>query len=149
MGKQVTTDEKNLNPRQWRLHDYLQENNHDFKHLRDIIQDLADLYKPSPKDELNFNNSRARRVLTADLTALKNSGVIQTVLISTVKGVKFATMNEYLHYLKAERIMLQKRLKLVVKQERKAKRHNQTRLVFGKERQTIKAFVDDESPSSN
>lgn len=128
---------KELISRQWRLYDYLKAQT-DYKHLKDIVEETG-LYGELP--ETDINNSAAIRGLKKDIRALRESGVIQTVILScTFKGVKIATKEEYEDYSKRVWGAIKRRAKLQALQDKKAGLDGQYRLVFNQEKPIIEAF---------
>lgn len=128
---------KELISRQWRLYDYLKAQT-DYKHLRDIVEETG-LYGELPGTDIN--NSAAIRMLKKDIRALKESGIIQTVILScTFKGVKIATKEEYEDYSARVWAAIKRRAKLQALQDKKAGLDGQYRLVFNQEKPIIEAF---------
>lgn len=128
---------KELISRQWRLYDYLKEQD-DYKHLKEIVEETG-LYGELP--EADINNSAAIRTLKKDIRKLRESGVIQTVILScTFKGVKIATKEEYEDYSKRIWAAINRRAKLQALQDKKAGLDGQMRLVFNQEKPVIEAF---------
>lgn len=131
-----------LTTRQWILYAYLKDHKNEWKQLKDILSDrgLRILY-PSPKMTTEFNNRADRRQLTEDITALKNSDIIQVVILSnSQKGIKIASKEEYLELLQKEKMSCLKKLKQTYKQLEKASLNNQMRLVFGREKNVIESL---------
>lgn len=128
---------KELISRQWRLYDYLKEQD-DYKHLKEIVEETG-LYGELP--ETDINNSAAIRTLKKDIRKLRESGVIQTVIFScTSRGVKIATKEEYEEYSKSVWAAINRRAKLQALQDKKAGLDGQMRLVFNQEKPVIEAF---------
>ena len=132
MKKAITT----VNSRQWKLYKYLcgQE---DPKTLETIIRETG-LY--GPVDEINFNNSAGRRVLTADIRILKEKDEPHKNVLSTNQGIIIGTKKEFIQEIGKQERKLIKMFQLLNKQKRKAGLDNQLRLVFGKEKEIIEAF---------
>ena len=130
---------KELISRQWRLYDYLKEQD-DYKHLKEIVEETG-LYGELP--EADINNSAAIRTLKKDIRKLRESGIIQTVILScTFKGVKIATKEEYEDYSKRIWAAINRRAKLQALQDKKAGLDGQYRLVFNQEKPIIEAFKE-------
>lgn len=130
---------KELISRQWRLYDYLKEQD-DYKHLKEIVEETG-LYGELP--ETDINNSAAIRTLKKDIRKLRESGVIQTVIFScTSRGVKIATKEEYEEYSKSVWAAINRRAKLQALQDKKAGLDGQMRLVFNQEKPVIEAFKE-------
>lgn len=117
---------KLLTERQVALYRYLLKQDK-FKNLREIILE-TDLY--GSLEDYEFNNTNQRRQLTKDIRVLKASDNIFGVILSTTKGIKIATKEEYEHYFERQRIKQKKAMKLLNKQREKAKKHYQTKMDF-------------------
>jgi len=127
----MATIKKDLNTRQWKLYKYLKQHKGEWKKLDDVIAE-TNLY----------NNSGGYRLLKADIRALKNSEVIQTVITTdTSKGVKLATKKEYAEYSKRRWKAIIKMIELQRHQDKKAGLDGQYRLVFNQEKPVIESFV--------
>ncbi len=126
-----------LNSRQWQLYEYLKTTN-DWAHLTDLASALE--YGELKKGQ-TFNNSFARRRLTADIQAINNSDVIQKIIICGRKGIKLASKAEAKAYIDKRRAALLRAWQRHHKLEGKAEMDQQMRIVFNKERDTIEAFM--------
>ena len=112
--------------RQWRLYDYLKEQ--DGMVSRKKIMDQLGLW----------NNVR---VLTSDLQAIKENPTINRILITSRKGIKLAVDEaEANYYLDKEKIEDLSRLKRYVKQAKQIQLDNQTQIVWNSEKDTIEVF---------
>ena len=109
----------------------------DAKTLETIIRETG-LY--GPVDEINFNNSAGRRVLTADIRILKEKDEPHKNVLSTNQGIIIGTKKEFIQEIGKQERKLIKMFQLLNKQKRKAGLDNQLRLVFGKEKEIIEAF---------
>lgn len=129
-----------LTSRQWKLYNFLKEQDDWVKQER-ISSSLPDLYGTS---ETPFHDTIARINITNDIRAIKNSDVIQKIVISSAKGVKIATQDDFGIYFDHKLKALKKQIKLLYKQLKKAQLNNQTRIVFNSERDFIEAFKEAE-----
>lgn len=127
-----------LTPRQWKLYNFLKEQE-DWVKQEHISSSLPDLYGT---DETPFHDTIARINITNDIRAIKNSDVIQKIVISSAKGVKIATQDDFGIYFDHKLKALKKQIKLLYKQLKKAQLNNQTRIVFNSERDFIEAFKE-------
>ena len=135
----MKTFNNDLTTRQYKLYKYLKEQD-DYKHLKDIVEETG-LYGDLP--ETDINNSAAIRTLKKDIQVLRESGVIQTVILScTFKGVKIATKEEYEDYSARVWAAIKRRAKLQALQDKKAGLDGQMRLVFNQEKPVIEAFKE-------
>lgn len=122
-----------LTTRQWKLYEFLKEQSK-FLSRKDILKSVS-LY------EENGETQSQLRELTRDLQAIKKSERIDKVLITGRTGIKLAqTYQEFKEYDEIEKLELLKRLKLLRKQERKYRSNNQTRVVFGQEKDIVEAL---------
>ena len=129
-----------LTPRQWKLYNFLKEQDDWVKQER-ISSSLPDLYGTSGTP---FHDTIARINITNDIRAIKKSDVIQKIVISSTKGVKIATQDDFGIYFDHKLKALKKQIKLLYKQLKKAQLNNQTRIVFNSERDFIEAFKEAE-----
>ena len=114
--------------RQWKLYEFLKEQN-DFL-SREEIMDQSGLYE-------NENV----RLLTSDLQALKENDTIKRILITSRKGIKFAsTKEEADKYLELEKVEILSRLKRYFKQAHNIQLDKQTQIVWNSEKDTIEVF---------
>lgn len=136
--------------RQWNLYAILKEayntNQTQYLKLKNVYEEMRYRYEgeletyPYLKPNTSWNNQTARRQLTDDIEALKNSDIIQHIVISNASGVKLATADEVKDELEKEKNSLLKSLKRVYHQLDKASLDKQTRLVFNREKSIIDAF---------
>ena len=137
-----------LTPRQWRLYNYLKERD-GWTTQCQIALDLKKIYPfdyPFSYDDLTpFHDTQARHDMTDDIRAINESGVIQKIILSSAKGVKLATEEEAMRYIKSRYAAIFRQLERTRKIERKAGLDGQMRIVFGEEREIIQAFTDSNS----
>lgn len=130
-----------LNARQWALYNLLKNNPDKYMTQLDIVCALHTHYDMTFAIH-QFHDSNARHTLTKDIRAINNSEVIQKVIISTSKGVKIASSEEFAQYINAEFAAIFRKLARTRKKAKKAGLDGQMRLVLGNERDTIEAFAD-------
>lgn len=130
-----------LNPRQWALYNLLK--NHPDRYLTqlEIAYALKEFYDTSFYND-QFHDSATRHLLTKDIRAINKSEVIQKIIISTSKGVKIASSEEFAKYINAEFASIFRKLARTRQKARKAGLDGQMRIVLGSERDTIEAFAD-------
>lgn len=130
-----------LTSRQWKLYNLLKERGDNWTQQEEIANALYFEYLPDC-DADNFHNTTAAKEISKDVQAINSSGVIQKIILSGNKGHKLATEEEADKYI-GKRILSAvaslNRAKLLAK---KAGKDGQYRLVFGKEREVIEAFLD-------
>lgn len=129
-----------LTTRQWKLYEFL-KSQEDWVKQEHISSSLPDLYGT---DETPFHDTMARMHITNDIRAIKKSDIIQKIVISTTKGVKIATQDDFGIYFDHKLKALKKQMKLLYKQLKKAQLNNQTRIVYNSERDFIEAFKEAE-----
>lgn len=136
-----------LNARQWRLYDFLNEKGDAWTKQREIAQNLPDLYPIG--NARTFHDSGARLLMTQDIRAINKSGVIQKIIISSARGVKIANKEEAGQYIAGKYTAVFDSLERVRRLERKAGLDGQARLVFGAERPIIQSFITNEGAGEN
>lgn len=135
-------EKKRLTTRQWRLYDLLLDNFPNKLSLEEIYERMKEYYPPITRAK-TFTNSLARRMLTDDLTALEELDPIQLIIIRSSAGIGIASSYEEANnYIETNKISLLGALKRYWKQRRKLNNHNQTRLVFKKEKDHCRAYID-------
>lgn len=130
-----------LTPRQWELYNFLKKQGDQWTYQLDVALVLKDFYNFTDSNE-SFHDSAARMQMTADIRAINESDVIQKVIIASSKGIKIANSEEFDRYIRKEIMAAVRRLMRAKYKASKGSRDGQTRLVFGSERDTIKAFID-------
>ena len=135
-----------LNERQWELFKYLMSEfrKHDNKWLKikeDIYEEMGGYFYPFISKETEWNNSHARRMITADILALKKSERLHKIILSNQNGVKIATEEEAKNELIKEKLSILKSLKRVNFQMEKMDKDQQCRLVFNTEKPIIETFI--------
>lgn len=130
-----------LNPRQWAVYNLLK--NHPDRYLTqlEIAYALKEFYDTSFYND-QFHDSATRHLLTKDIRAINKSEVVQKIIISTSKGVKIASSEEFAKYINAEFASIFRKLARTRQKAKKAGLDGQMRIVLGSERDTIEAFAD-------
>lgn len=132
-----------LTSRQWLLYGLLKSKKDWVKQAK-IQEDLPNEYPLIYEDiEMPFHDTSARMNITNDIRAIKNSDVIQKIILSNAKGVKIATADEFDEYFEKKSASLKRQFKLLYKQLKKAQMNEQTRIVFKSERDVIEAFINE------
>lgn len=129
-----------LNARQWRLYNLLKEQGDTWTKQRELAELLPELY-PTERTQ-PFHDSRARQLMTNDIREINKSDIIQKIIISSAQGVKLANKEEAQAFIAGKFSAVWDSLERVRKLERKAGLDGQTRLVFERERDIIKAFAE-------
>ena len=130
-----------LNPRQWAVYNLLKNNPDKYLTQLSIVYALKEYYDTSFYND-QFHDSNARHMLTADIRTINKSDVIQKVIISTSKGVKIASEEEFAKYINAEFAAIFRKLERTRQKAKKAGLDGQMRIVLDSERDTIEAFAD-------
>lgn len=127
-----------LTPRQWELVEYYNRQN-DYVNDIDVCRDLKNHY-PFDENTKNFNNTAARRHLTEDKKAIRLSD-LPLLLISSNKGSKFATQEEWNNYQKKLDKKIKREQQVLSTLKKKAKRHGQLKMLQNKLKRN-KAFIE-------
>lgn len=132
-----------LNSRQWNLYNTLKERGGEWLRQEELATIVPEYNYKGTGDFKTFHDTTVRKVMTADIRTINDSGVIQKVIITGAKGVKLATKEEFTTFIKREFAAVFRRLERVRKKAKKAGLDKQMKLVFNTERDTIEAFFDD------
>lgn len=127
-----------LNNRQWRLYELLKHIGDRWMSQQEIYQNMSDLY---PVPGADFHGTTGR-IITKDIQALKESDIADKVILSSSKGNKIATKEEYAEALERKEMALLKQVRRHFKQKKKAAQDGQMRLRFNSEKEYYQAFVD-------
>lgn len=130
-----------LNARQWALYNLLKNNPDRYLTQIEIAYGLQEYYDTSFYND-QFHDSPTRHQLTNDIRTINKSEVIQKIIISTSKGVKIASQEEFAKYINAEFASIFRKLERTRQKAKKAGLDGQMRIVLGSERDTIEAFAD-------
>ena len=130
-----------LNPRQWALYNLLKNNPDRYLTQIEIAYGLREYYDTSFYND-QFHDSATRHLITSDIRTINKSEVIQKIIISTGKGVKIASSEEFERYINAEFASIFRKLARTRQKAKKAGLDGQMRIVLGNERDTIEAFAD-------
>ena len=130
-----------LNPRQWAVYNLLKNNPDRYLTQLEIAYALKEYYDTSFYND-QFHDSATRHLLTKDIRAINKSEVIQKIIISTPKGVKIASSEEFERYINAEFAAIFRKLARTRQKAKKAGLDGQMRIVLNSERDTIEAFAD-------
>ena len=132
-----------LTSRQWTLYNLLKTKKDWVKQAK-IQSDLPNDYPLIYEDkDMPFHDTSARQSITKDIRAIKNSDVIQKIILSKSSGIKIATAEEFDEYFERKSASLKRQFKLLYKQLKKAQMNEQTRITFGSERNYIEAFINE------
>lgn len=135
-----------LTPRQWELYNFLKRHGAMWLYQYEIGRTLYG-YKG---DAASFHDTGARHALTDDIRAINDSNVIQKIILSTPRGIKLATKEEFEQYIKGEFAAVFRRLARVRKKAKKGLRDGQIKITFeSKERDTVEAFLKVENLVTN
>lgn len=131
-----------LNSRQWALYNALKEQGDEWRVQAEIATLIPEYNYDGSEDWRLFHDSPARHLMTADIRAINESTVIQKVIISSGKGIKIANKDEFDRYIRKEIMSSVRRLMRAKRKAAKGAKDGQMRIVFGSERDTVKAFLD-------
>ena len=129
-----------MNNRQRTLYEYLLNKGDCWTSQAEIARDLYREYGNAecclePKD---YHNTTERTYLLHDLQVIKTAPECEKLVISSPKGVKIATENEFDRYIKSEYAAAIRKLSRVYKMAKKGNRNGQ--IDFGGH--TVEAFLE-------
>lgn len=130
-----------LNSAEWELYNFLKDNSDKWVKQVEIAVALPNYFFYTEEDLLDFHNSNCRKAITRSIRNLNSSSVIQKIILSTGKGIKIATREEYEAHIGRKIMSAVRHLQRVKKLADKASMDGQTRIVFNRERDTIEAFI--------
>lgn len=131
-----------LNNRQWALYNYLKKQGNNWNTQEKIAKDLQNIYIDDDW-HLPFHDRAVRHQITNDIRTINESGLIQKIILSSSKGVKIATEQEFEKYITSNINSVLNRLKRLKNMYEKGKRDGQMKLVInGQERPFIEAFIE-------
>ena len=131
-----------LNSRCWALYNYLKNNSDQWVTQKEIALALPSAYPCTVEDMQDFHNCHARHLMTADVRTLNESGLIQKIILSSAKGVKIASEEEFDRFIGRQINSAVRRLQRVKSLAEKGNRNGQCKITLGKyERDFIEAFV--------
>lgn len=134
-----------LTTRQWKLYLFLlknyQEDSTKYISRKEIYWELRDYYI-KPLEHQDWNNAAARRQITEDILALKESKRLHKIILSNAAGVKIARKQEAKDNLKKEIASHLKSLNRIYKQIKKVGLDKQLRIAFNQEKDLIESFLN-------
>lgn len=131
-----------LNTRQWKLYNFLKARGNYYAKQIDVARSFSEYYYFDEKE--NFHDSQARLLMTKDIRAINDSGIIQKIIISNSKGIKLSTEDEFMRYIRSEFGAIFRKLNRTRRKAGKAARNGQGRIVFNTEREFVEAFIGGE-----
>lgn len=131
--------ENQLNSRQWKLYNLLKDNGDCFITQLEAARRLPQYYGEYEAEK--FHDSPARMLMTKDIRAINEAGVIQKIIISSPKGIKLSNEAEFKRYIRAEFGAIFRKLTRTRTKAGKAARNGQGRIVFHTEREFVEAFL--------
>lgn len=128
-----------MTTRQWKLYLYLKANYCEGYYIskKQICEDLKDYYK---YDE---NTNRHNTDIEYDIRAINDDEDMQKAIVSNRVGYKIGNEQECNEYLQRRFNSIGKSLKTLWGMKKRLEQNGQMRLTFGKERDTIIAFMQD------
>lgn len=130
-----------LTSRQWKLYNFIKDRGNNWTSQIEIAYALIDEYGGGWTDD-HFHSSGAAKDISEDVQAINSSSVIQKIVLSGNKGHKLATEEEADKFIGKRIMCAVAQLNRAKKLSRKASKDGQYRIVFGKERDIIEAFLD-------
>lgn len=133
-----------LNSRQWDLYNYLKDHGDEWIVQAQVAAEIPAYNYDGNEDFALFHDNQARHIMTADIRAINDSGVIQKIIISSGRGIKLATKEEFTKYIKSEFAAVFRKLARVRKKAKKGFNDQQYKITFGEyERNVVEAFIND------
>jgi hypothetical protein len=116
---------KELTHKHWRVYDLLRANADRYLEQKEIAKLLPELF---PYDETIDFHSTIGRELCSIIQDLNDSDVIQKIILSSSKGNKISTEEEFDEWFNRNRIALLRRMKRLYYKKHKAGLNGQVRL---------------------
>ena len=92
---------------------------------------------------LDYHNSHARQVLTADIREINNDLSVEKIIVSSKNGIKLATKDEATRYIKGQYAALFRRLKRIRTLEKKARLDGQFKIFTDENGDFVSSFVEE------
>jgi hypothetical protein len=119
-----------LTPRQWKLYEFLKENDKEWITQVEIVNRLG-IYGKFNGDTRLFHDNGIRYDLTEDIRKINQSDIIQKIILSSSKGIKVANEEEYRVWSLRKWKSIKSMIKRLAWKDDKAKLNGQMKLVFG------------------
>lgn len=94
-------------------------------------------------DSGNYHNSHARQVLTNDIREINNDLSVEKIIISSRNGIKLATKDEAMRYIKGQYAALFRKLKRIRTLEKKARLDGQFKIFTDENGDFVSSFVEE------
>lgn len=107
-----------ITERQKKLLEFLKKNDDEFLSQYEISRQLPHLYFYDGGTE-EFHDSNARKWLTKDIRAINADNAVEAIILSSSRGVKIATREEFERGMRAEFAAIFRRLKRAYAKARK------------------------------
>ena len=131
----------NLHKRHFRLYDYLKNKGDQWTTQYEIVRDLEELY--GDIDCENFHDSSVRHQLTKDIRMINESDYLPKPILSSGKGVKIASKQEFDNYIANNINSAVNRLKRLKKLAEKGNRNGQYRIKLSEhQKEIVESFID-------
>lgn len=105
-----------------------------------IANELCDGYGDN---SIDYHNSQGRKILTDDIRAINNDPTVEKIIISSCKGIKLATKDEALRYIKGQYAALFRKLKRIRTLEKKARLDGQFKIFTDENGDFVSSFVEE------
>ena len=92
---------------------------------------------------LDYHNSHARQVLTADIREINNDLSVEKIIVSSKNGIKLATKDEATRYIKGQYAALFRKLKRIRTLEKKARLDGQFKIFTDENGDFVSSFVEE------
>lgn len=91
----------------------------------------------------DYHNSHARQVLTADIREINNDLSVEKIIVSSKNGIKLATKDEAIRYIKRQYAALFRKLKRIRTLEKKARLDGQFKIFTDENGDFVSSFVEE------
>jgi hypothetical protein len=136
---------KELTTRHWFLYELLKNNDGKWMKQIEIYNQMVDFYKEYGLNESNFHDSFVRVRIGKDILDLNNSDVIHKLILTSNRGVKIATREEYKRWSDLKWSSVKRMIKRLAWKDYKYERDGQVKIKFDKksrEKEVYETFTD-------
>lgn len=128
-----------MTTRQWKLYEFLKDNYREGYYIskKEICEGLPDFY------EYDENTNRHNVEIEHDIRQINDDPTMQKAIVSNRYGYKIGNEQECNEYLQRRFSSIGNSLKSLWQMKKRLEQNGQMRLTFGKERDTIISFMQD------
>lgn len=112
--------------------------------IKDNVDNLKERETIMNMSNDEFHNTQWRHIITRSIRDLNNASVIQKIILSTGKGIKIASEEEWEKYVERQTNAVIRKFARIRKIVKKGSLNNQYRITFGeRQRNIIEAFLSE------